>query len=91
MVPDPSRSADRTRLSWQRTLLAAALLAIVALHDLGRTVGVPGLVAVAVLTVLTTALTTVLARQRLPLLAVVVVGLDCTLALATALTPGGTR
>ncbi|MEV4999736.1 DUF202 domain-containing protein [Nocardioides sp. LML1-1-1.1] len=86
-MPDPSRSADRTQLSWQRTVLAATLLSLVPLHDLGRTVGVPGLVAVAALAVLTA----VLARQRLPLLAVVVVGLDCTLALATALTPGGTR
>ena len=83
MVPDPSRSADRTRLAWQRTLLAAALLSLVPLHDLGRPAGVP-------LVVATAALAAVLARHRLPLLAVVVVGLDCTLALATAL-PGGSR
>lgn len=85
MVPDPSRSADRTDLAWQRTLLAAALLALVPLHDLGRTTGV--LAAVAVLT----AALLVVVRRPLPLLVVAVVGLDCMLALATALTPGGTR
>ena len=85
MGPDPSRSAERTGLAWQRTLMAAALLALVPLHDLGRTGGV--LVAAAVLTVALL----VVVRRPLPLLVAAAVALDCALALATALTPGGSR
>ncbi|AIY18830.1 hypothetical protein GUY44_18235 [Pimelobacter simplex] len=85
---DASRSAERTALAWQRTLLAAVLVALVPLHDLSGAawpvLSLSG--AVAVLVALAVARAT-----AIPFVSTCVVAADCVLALATALVPGGSR
>jgi len=85
---DDGRAADRTDLAWERTLLAAVLVALVPLHDLTGATG-PVLSAAAAagsLVALGVARVT-----GLPAVSTCVVAADCVLALATALVPGGSR
>lgn len=85
---DAGRAADRTGLAWQRTLLAAVLVALLPLHDLtGAAWPVLSLTgAVVVLVALAAARAT-----GIPAVSACVVAADCVLALATALVPGGSR